>query len=113
MLPASHTASRFPRFKLLVGFSHILCHLLLCNAAGAPLLLQPQLACSVEAVWDCSVSLVVQILVGLIGVAAFIWFLMWLYLTYRAKHHLNGLPYTEYKIANLFLRLQVSTAYQS
>ena len=36
-----------------------------------------------------------------------VWFVLWLFLLYRAKRNLLNLPYADYKVANLFLRLQV------
>lgn len=51
-----------------------------------------------------------QVTTALIVAFSGIWFLLWLHLIYRAKRHLLELPYADFKIANLFLRLQVSPA---
>lgn len=63
--------------------------------------------CDARGIWRCEADPLVQVFLGLIIGCAFVWFLLWLCLIYRGKHHFYGLPYTDYKVANLFLRLQV------
>ncbi|KAK9824760.1 hypothetical protein WJX74_005593 [Apatococcus lobatus] len=72
----------------------------------APMIISGYSYCDERSVWRCDASRLVQVLLGLIVGCAFAWFTLWLNLIYRAKHHLYGLPYTDYKVANLFLRLQ-------
>ncbi len=48
-----------------------------------------------------------QALIGCMIGGSLAWMALWLYLIYRGKRQLLGLPYAEHKVANLFLRLQV------
>ena len=48
-----------------------------------------------------------QATIGIILFFGAVWFLLWLQLMYSGKHHLNSLPYFEYKLGNLAVRLQV------
>lgn len=77
------------------------------DAAHAPLEISMDKNCDQPGVWRCDADRLVQVLLGLIVGCAVLWFLMWLCLIYRAKSHFYGLPYADYKVPNLFLRLQV------
>ncbi|KAK9867024.1 hypothetical protein WJX84_001923 [Apatococcus fuscideae] len=56
--------------------------------------------------WQCKPTASIQAVFGLIIALAGAWFVLWLFLIYRGKWHLYGLPYADHKVANLFLRLQ-------
>ena len=98
---------------------HILCrHSELCIAArqdintvvcAADELEPEQPSKCFDTVWICHTSARVQITTALIVALGMAWFALWLFLIYYGKHHLYGLPYTDFKVANLFLRLQVRT----
>ena len=63
-------------------------------------------SCGAEG-WRCKPSAPIQGVFGCIIALAMAWFILWLFLIYRGKRHLYGLPYADHKVANLFLRLQV------
>ncbi len=58
----------------------------------------------------CDLPQGLQVTIPLLVAFSGIWFLMWLFLIYRAKRHLLNLPYADFKFANMFVRLQVGLA---
>ncbi|KAK9837540.1 hypothetical protein WJX84_004530 [Apatococcus fuscideae] len=56
--------------------------------------------------FDCTVNATTQGLIALILFFGACWFALWLYLLYRSKGHLFRQPYSDFKMANLSLRIQ-------
>lgn len=48
-----------------------------------------------------------QVFIGLMLGCSLAFFLLWIYYIYHGKHTLNQRAYTDYKVGNMLLRLQV------
>ena len=55
----------------------------------------------------CAVGPVEHVLVGIMILASLLYFGSWVFFIYRSKFALNRKPYSDFKIANLMLRIQV------
>lgn len=56
----------------------------------------------------CAASTVEHVFVGLLMLASLCYFACWIFCIYRSKSMLNRKPYSDFKIGNLILRIQVS-----
>ena len=55
----------------------------------------------------CKNSAVEQALIGILILASLCYFLCWTLCIYFSKHGLDAKPYTDFKVGNLMLRIQV------
>ena len=60
--------------------------------------------------FDCQVNPITQLTIAFILFFGSCWFVLWLCLIYRSKANLLRSPYTDFKMGNLAMRIQVGAS---